>query len=67
MRRRRTSSIELDMSVVAPPPHMGLLRHRLVVVHLRLLAGELHQIRIDLLSADPTLSHSRSPDLHGCA
>jgi hypothetical protein len=49
MRRRRTASAELDMSVLAPPPHTGLLCHGLVVVYLLLLAAEVHSIQIGLL------------------
>lgn len=44
MRRRRTPSTEFDFSVVATPPHTGLLRHHLVLVHLRLLSGEVRRI-----------------------
>jgi hypothetical protein len=65
MRRRRIASTELDMSVLAPPPHTGLLLHRLVVVHLRLLAVEVHRIRIGLLPADPTPRRPRSLEVHG--
>jgi hypothetical protein len=56
MRRRRTTSAEWDMSVLAPPSHTRLLCHGLVVVHL---------LRIGLLLADPMPHRPRSPEVHG--
>jgi hypothetical protein len=59
--RRRRASVESDLWALRLPTRMRLIAHELDVLHLVLLAADLHRLGITLLPADPQQRRPISP------